>query len=208
MTFKWTYLFVGVVLVAAIAAFAATGGAVAGSSYGMGLGLVLLGGVVVLFARRSRTKPEQRPLRGGSADGIITTTPFVGYPMDRMLAIFEGEGDARAATASLADSGYSEVNRYAGADGALKIDSRGTEHGLASLAERTIDHLASDVSDLSKYDEAVRLGHVVIGVLVEDGDRRQDVADILHRHRARDVCHFGSFAAESMPVDRERTRAD
>ena len=48
----------------------------------------------------------------------------------------------------------------------------------------------------------------MIGVLVEDGDRRQDVADILHRHRARDVRHFGSFAAESMPVDRERTRAD
>ena len=80
MTFKWAYLLVAVVVVAAIAVLATTGGAVAGSSYGMGLGLVLLGGVVVLFARRSRTKPEQRPLRGGSADGIITTTPVRWLP--------------------------------------------------------------------------------------------------------------------------------
>ena len=44
MTFKWTYLFVAVVLVAAVAAFATTGGALANSGYAMGLGLVLLGG--------------------------------------------------------------------------------------------------------------------------------------------------------------------
>ena len=41
MTFKWTYLFVAVVLVAAVAT---TGGALASSGYAMGLGLVLLGG--------------------------------------------------------------------------------------------------------------------------------------------------------------------
>ncbi len=38
MTFKWTYLFVAVVLVAAVAAFATTGGALGNSGYAMASG--------------------------------------------------------------------------------------------------------------------------------------------------------------------------
>lgn len=208
MTFKWTYLLVAVVVLAAVTAPALTGGGWGVLSYAWGIAAIALSGIVVLLARQSRAKPEQRPVRGGSADGNATAAPFVGYPMDRMLAIFEGSGDAGAATRDLAASGFADVNRYAGTSGALTIDSQGSEHGVASSVERTIDHLASDVSDLGQYDAAVREGHVVLGVLVEDDERRQDVADILHRHRARDVRHFGSLAAESMPVDRERTRAD
>jgi len=208
MTFKWTYLFVAMVVVGAVALAATTGGVLGSYGYAQGIGLILVGGLLVLLARQSRSEPEQRPVRGGSADGNTTAAPFVGYPKDHMLAIFDGDSDAGEAAKDLATSGFAEVNRYAGTRGALEIDSQGTEHGLASRTERTIEHLASDVSDLGQYDEAVRLGHVVLGVHVDDDERRQDVADILHRHRARDVRHFGSLAAESMPVDRERTRAD
>ena len=73
---------------------------------------------------------------------------------------------------------------------------------------RSIEHLASDVSDLEEYDEAVRAGGIVLGVLVVDGERRHHVAGIMHRHRGHDVRYFGSLTAESLSVDPGRTRAD
>lgn len=211
MTFKWTYLVVVVVVVAAVLAPAPTGGAWGSLSYAYGVALTILGGVLIFLVmrrrpRRGRTGEELREQVESTANEIAP--PFVGYPIDHVLAIFDREDDARTATAALKSEGFREVDRYAGTRGAMSLDSEGTVHGAASTAERAIERMVSDESDLVEYDEAVRAGGIVLGVRVDDGDRRQDVATIMHRHRGHDARYFGSLASESLSVDPGRVRAD
>lgn len=205
MTFKWTYLLVAVVVLAAVLAPALTGGVWGSYSYAQGVALILLGGFLIWLVRRtprqSRTEPELNA-------GNTVTAPFVGYPKDRVLAIFDHEDVAKRATDTVRAAGYRDVDRYAGRRGAISLDSQGTEHGVAASAERTIEHIASDASDLEEYDAAVRDGRIVLAVLVEDGDRRHDVGDLLQRHGGQDVRYFGSLAVETLSVDPSRIRAD
>lgn len=211
MTFKWTYLLVVAVVLAAVLAPALTGGGWGAFSYAWGVGLIIIGAIVIYFVSLSRPASGRV---GGAAPGAVppaeneTTPPFAGYPKDRALGIFDAEDDARLATEELKAAGYDEVDRYAGAAGAASLDSQGRAHGAAASAERAIESVVSDEADLADYDAAVRAGNIVLGVLVVDGDRRHHVARIMHRHRGHDVRYFGSLAAESLSVDPGRVRAD
>ena len=205
MTFKWTYLLVAAVVLAAVLAPAITGGVWGSYSYAQGVALILLGGFLIWLVRRT---PRQQRIEADLADGNTVTAPFVGYPKDRVLGIFDHQDSAKRAMDTLRAAGYDRVQRYAGQRGAISLDSQGSEHGIAASAERTIEHIASDVSDLEEYDVAVRDGHIVLAVLVEDGDRRQDVGDMLHRHGASLIRYFGSLAVETLSVDPTRIRAD
>lgn len=205
MTFKWTYLLVAVVVLAAVLAPALTGGVWGSYSYAQGVALILLGGFLIWLVRRT---PRQDRTGVGLSGGHTVTAPFVGYPKDRVLAVFDHEDAAKRATESVRTAGYRDVERYAGRQGAIRLDSQGNDHGVAASAERTIEHLASDASDLEEYDVAVRDGRIVLAVLVEDGERRHDVGDLLRRHGGQDVRYFGSLSVETLSVDPSRTRAD
>ncbi len=205
MTFKWTYLLVAAVVLAAVLAPGLTGGVWGSYSYAQGVALILLGGFLIYLARRT---PRKNRTSTDLTRGHTVTAPFVGYPKDRVLGTFDDEDLAKAATDELRAAGFDDIDRYAGRRGAISLDSQGIEHGVAASAERTIEHIASDVSDLEEYDSAVRLGRVVLGVLVTDGDRRNEVAGIMHRHRVQDARYFGSLAVETLSADPDRTRAD
>ncbi len=203
MEFKGTYVMAALVVLGGVAAIAVTGGVWGTVAFGWGLTAIVIGAVLFTLAWRSSRGAvrEETP-------AVSTNAPFAGYPMDRALGIFDLERDATEATADLRAAGYPDVARFAGTDGAQRLDSQGTEHGVAQRIERTIDHVASDVSDLEQYDEAVRLGSIVIGVRVPSADRRERVADIMRRHRGHDVRYFGGMAAESLSPDPSRVRAD
>ena len=206
MTFKWTYLTVAVVVLAAIAVLATTGGGWGSYSLAQGVALILVGGFVIFMAQRaSKRRLRQYELEQTPS---AVAAPFVGYPKDQALGIFDSERDAAEATRDLAAEGYPTVNRFAGVRGAAEIDSQSEVHGGMAKAERTIEHIASDVSDLEEYDAAVRRGRIVLGVHVEDGERRHRVADIMTRHRGHDVRYFGSLSVESLNADPTRTHAD
>lgn len=207
MTFKWTYLMVAVVVLAAIAVLATTGGGWGSYSLAQGVGLILVGGFVIFMAQRA-SKRRLRPRELAQTPPSAIAAPFVGYPKDQALGIFDSERDATDATRDLVAEGYPTVNRFAGVRGAAEIDSQGEVHGGMAKAERTIEHIASDVSDLEEYDAAVRRGRIVLGVHVEDGERRHRVADIMTRHRGHDVRYFGSLSVESLSADPTRTHAD
>jgi len=146
MTFKWTYLVVAAVLLAAFAALALAGGGWGAYSLVQGVGLILVGGLVVFLAQRSSKRRLYRSEVRATPEA--TAAPFVGYPKDQALAIFDSEQDALGATRDLQAEGYQRVDRFAGMRGATQIDSQGGAHGGVAKAERTIEHLASDVSDL------------------------------------------------------------
>ena len=203
MEFKGTYVMAALVVLGGVAAIAVTGGVWGTVAIGWGLTAILTGAVLFTLAWRSSRGAvrEETP-------NIASNAPFAGYPMDRALGIFDLERDATEATADLRAAGYSDVSRFAGNDGAQRLDSQGTEHGVTQRIERSIDHVASDVSDLEQYDEAVRLGSIVIGVHVPSADRRERVADIMRRHRGHDVRYFGQMAVESLNPDPSRVRTD
>jgi len=204
MTFKWTYLFVALVLIAVVAASGVFGGFAGGFSYALGLAAILIGGALVYLAMR----PERRRLREGVEDANVTAAPFVGYPTDQTLAIFESEDDALRATQDLEASGYSSVRRFAGMDGAAELDSQGAAHGGAAAIERALEQVTSDVSNLASYDEAVRRGGIVLGVQLPKGERPHRAAEIMRHHRGHDVRYFSEMMVETLDADPGRTRAD
>lgn len=205
MTFKWTYLLVALVVAATVVLVTLAGGVWGGVvSYGGGLAAILVGGLLIYLAQRS----SARRLREEFEDADATAAPFVGYPKDQTLAIFETEDDAREATNDLQASGFSGVRRFAGMRGAMQVDSQGSAHGGAARLERAIEQVTSDVSDLEGYDAAVRRGGIVLGVRVPEGQRPHRVAHILQRHRGHDVRYFGEMAAETFDADPGRTRSD
>lgn len=203
MTFKWTYLLVAIVVVAAIVASGVAGGFAGGFSYAQGIGAILVGGLVIYFAGRTgrREMREQTEVNA-------TAVPFTGYPKDQALAIFDRENDALGATRELHASGYGSVQRFAGMDGAARLDSEGSAHGGAAAVERAIEQVASDVSKLEEYDAAVREGSIVLGVRVPDGEPPHRAARIIERHHGHDVRYFSGMTVERLDVDPQPTRAD
>ena len=64
MTFKWTYLLVAAVVLAAVLAPAITGGVWGSYSYAQGVALILLGGFLIWLVRRT---PRQQRTRAYTA---------------------------------------------------------------------------------------------------------------------------------------------
>ena len=101
----------------------------------------------------------------------------------------------------------SQVTVYSGEQGAEALDSRGVEHGLSGVVQRSIQFLVADRDDLRAYEEAVNRGKVVLAIEASDDDRKREAAAILQRHGGHDVRHFGALTVQSLDVDPSRTRS-
>ena len=80
---------------------------------------------------------------------------------------------------------------YQGRDGVGAIDSTGTEHGIVGGVVRGVQQALSNKDNLAEYEQAVIDGAVVIAVRAEDDEARDRAADILERHSAHSINHFG-----------------
>ncbi|MCK9487165.1 MAG: general stress protein [Dehalococcoidia bacterium] len=200
MTFKWTYLAAAVLGVAAIAVSVWGGGLAGASSHIYAIGLVAIGGLFIIWARMGRV-----PTRLEGSD-----KPFAGYPKNQVMGIFDTRQSAADALNDLRRSGFAQddLSVYARESGARQLDSEGNSHGLAALAQRSIEHLVADVDDLKGYEDAVHRGGVVLAVLAPEEERREHVQDVFQRHQGHDVHYFGEMAVERLDVDRTRTRVD
>jgi hypothetical protein len=123
---------------------------------------------------------------------------FIADPTGNLVAIIDGGDDAVSAEKDLVDAGFSEVHVYRGVDGAQTIDSTGTEHGPFGEVIRGVQQLFTNKDNLAEYEQAVREGHTVIAVKVDDGDARDRADDILERHGAHAVNHFGAAVVRTI----------
>lgn len=197
MTFKWTYIAAIVVFTAAIAVMIrGEEGVFGGAGYAFGLGLIAVGGVLVALSRSRR--------RSISLDSDV---PFISYPEHQVLAILETRDAAAEAIREIRSSDKTtELHVYHGLTGASAIDSEGVAHGVDGVVERSVEHLVSDLDDMTMYDSAVRGGKVVISFDGSDGDVRARGAQIVIDHGGHTVQYFGPLAIEVLDIDRSRTR--
>ena len=199
MSFKWVYLAAALLTVAAIVVSLPVDGGLWGAvSHIHGIVLIAIGGLLVLLARSRRPRPAV------SGDEV----GFTGYPEHQLFAVVDSRTEADAAIADLRDRGIHVVDIYRGDRGAAALDSEGTVHGVLSLTERSVEHLLTDLDDLSEYDAAARSGKTIIALDGRDAARRRQATGILMAHGGHDIQYFGPMSVEVLDVDRSRTRMD
>jgi len=123
---------------------------------------------------------------------------FIADPTDHLLAVIDDRGQAEAAQQDLIGAGFDQVHVYRGRAGADTLDSSGSEHGIAGEVVRGVQQLFSNKDNLAEYEAAAREGATVIAVHIEDEEHRDRAADILHKHDARDMNHFGKAVVHTI----------
>ncbi|MPZ98721.1 MAG: hypothetical protein GEU80_05155 [Dehalococcoidia bacterium] len=136
--------------------------------------------------------------------------PFTGYPEDQVLGVFDSTREAGEAIEDFRRAGFGreELAVYSDRQGAARLDSEGTAHGLREVAQRQIEHIVTDIDDLQGYEAAVRRGGVVVGVVAPDEEPREQVAAVFQRHGAHDVHYFGAMTVQRLDVDSSRTHTN
>jgi hypothetical protein len=104
---------------------------------------------------------------------------LLGYPTDHLMGVLPSRAAAEAAVAELATAGWEHdaIRVLVGEEAALRIDGRGTHHGLVARLYRLVQFTQMDQApDFRRYELEARRGHPVIAVRETDADRRRDPA--------------------------------
>jgi len=132
------------------------------------------------------------------ADMVDQNEAFIADPTDHLLAVIDDHAGAEAAQRELLEAGFDQVHVYEGRAGAETLDSTGTEHGIAGEVVRGVQQMFSNKDNLAEYEQATREGATVIAVRIQDNEARDRAADILGRHAARDMNHFGKAVVHTI----------
>ena len=130
-----------------------------------------------------------------------------GYPGGWTLAVLDDDTEAARAVTELKASGMAaeDVVLLAGEHASEGLERLGSSSGLAGSLRRGLQFMTMDqLPDLVVYEEAMRLGHPVIGIRVPDAERRRQMIAILRSHGAHFINRFGSWATEEIAAWRGR----
>lgn len=201
MSFTWTYLIVGAISLLGVAVAWFGVGPLGVIAHVYAIILFSIGGLLIFLSRTGRW-----PLQG--AEG--RDERFTGYPRHQVMGVFDSRSGADEAVRHFRDAGYGveDISVFSGEKGEARLDSEGDSHGVAQVADRSIEHLMSDIDDLKTYEAAVHRGAVVVGVQAPDEGDREVVAAIFRRHGGHDLYYFGALAVEQLDADPERVTAD
>ena len=126
---------------------------------------------------------------------------FIGYPTDRMLAVFDDPTAAAAAAAEITAMGIpaKDVSILRGEEGAGQLDGTGAAHGIIGRLRRlTSFTLMDQLPDMAWYEGAVRQGGAVLMVRVRGDEPKAAVLDALRRHGGHFINYYGRFATEEL----------
>jgi hypothetical protein len=130
---------------------------------------------------------------------------FIGYPVNRMLAVIDDAAAADAAAAELRAGGVParDITMLRGEEGARRLDGTGSKHGAVARTRRVVAFTLMDqLPDLAWYERAVRDGAVTAMVGVRGEERKAEVLEVLRRHGAHFINYYGRFATQE--IDRWR----
>jgi hypothetical protein len=118
---------------------------------------------------------------------------LVGAHGHHVFAVFDDPSAGEEAVEALRFDGLAEdegVGILRGAEGAERLDLTGRAHGLRATLLRMLQFaLSSDVAYLRTLDEALRQGHTVLGVRVEDADAAREVGWLLRMYGGRSIAY-------------------
>ena len=126
---------------------------------------------------------------------------LLGYPTDHLMGVLPSPAAADAAIAELERAGIAPtaIRVLVGEEAALRIDGRGTHHGLVARLYRLVQFTQMDQApDFRRYEREARRGHPVIAVRETDPTRRTAILVILRAHRAHFTNFYGRFFTETL----------
>jgi hypothetical protein len=126
---------------------------------------------------------------------------LIGYPTDWTLAVIDDPSSAAAAARSLRADGLrdDELVVLSEADADVGLDRLGSSAGLAARLRRGLQFMTMDqLPDLHVYEQAVAQGRPVVGVRIDDAERRRGAIETLQRHGAHFINRFGAWATEEI----------
>jgi hypothetical protein len=118
-----------------------------------------------------------------------------------MMGILPSPAAAAAATAELRAAGFAHdaVRVLVGEEAALRIDGRGTHHGLVARLYRLVQFTQMDQApDFRRYELEARRGHPVVAVRETDPGRRTVARGVLRRHGAHFINFYGRLFTETL----------
>ena len=92
---------------------------------------------------------------------------LLGYPTDHLMGVLPSPAAADAAVAELVAAGFvpAAIRVLVGEEAALRIDGRGTHHGVVARLYRLVQFTQMDQApDFRRYELEARRGHPVIAV--------------------------------------------
>lgn len=126
---------------------------------------------------------------------------LLGYPTDHLMGILPSPAAADAAVAELVAEGFEHdaIRVLVGEEAALRIDGRGTHHGIVARLYRLVQFTQMDQApDFRRYELEARRGHPVMAVRETDPARRRELRAILRRHGAHFTNFYGRFFTETL----------
>jgi hypothetical protein len=147
--------------------------------------------------------PDDEPARGTPAPDTPARPSgwLLGYPTDHLMGVLPTPADADAAVAQLRAAGFAAdaIHVLVGEDAALRIDGRGTHHGLIARLYRLVQFTQMDQApDFRRYELEARRGHPVVAVKEPDPARRRTVRTILRGHGAHFTNFYARFYSETL----------
>lgn len=124
---------------------------------------------------------------------------FIGYPRQKVLAVFDTPAAAqvglRAVTA--AGVGTHAIERFAGVADADRFDASGERHGVVARALRTMQFsLMDQLPAMAWYEAALRDGRTVVAVRTGDRAATLRVVEALRGAGGHFINRFGRLATE------------
>jgi hypothetical protein len=143
------------------------------------------------------------PDTGARSSGGVETP--VSYPTNHVVGVVARPDDASAAWGALTSSGFlqSEVTVTSGPAAADALRASTGRTGLAHLAIRIAERFGVNDEEMeakASYEQALRDGKLVVGVLAPTDERKELAARILREHGARPINFLGKLTIE--PLER------
>jgi len=126
---------------------------------------------------------------------------LLGYPTDHLMGVLPSPAAVDAAIADLERAGITPdaIRVLVGEEAALRIDGRGTHHGVIARLYRLLQFTQMDQApDFRRYEREARRGHPVIAVKETDAARRKTIRAILRAHAAHFTNFYGRFFTETL----------
>jgi hypothetical protein len=130
-----------------------------------------------------------------------TSTRFIGYPVDRMLAAFTDAVLAAEAATALRAIGLADrhITILRGDEGAARLDGSGEANGPIARLRRLVSFTVMDqLPDFAYYEQAVRDGGAVLMVRVRGDRMKRAGLEALRAHGGHFINYYGRFATEEL----------
>jgi hypothetical protein len=124
---------------------------------------------------------------------------FIGYPVGKVLAVFDRSTDAERAVDATGALGIEAgaIERFHGAEDADRFDATGQRHGPVARVLRTVQFsLMDQLPAMAWYEAALREGKTVLAISSGSRPSTLRVVEALKASGGHFVNHFGRAATE------------